>query len=397
MVQGGGCCGPVASRSRGQVLRKDAGCGQPARRVGERHRASSKQVAATSVFAGARAHMTQGVEPHATSSSSPGPGATTRSPHLTKGSVAANDAPDSWAGFSLLAMGPYLVISTGLDAACLCRTDATCRLLRALNRSNAGPWRASGAQHFYGIELDRDGLFIPERDSDAFGPRKSQKVDWKGRYIRFLTEVPLFRAPFSGSEVTSVLHPDEVAYCQCRLRADLLSPDSTGGMYLEVEVLSNPDNLSLAIVDFEAGGRSSVTFSPDTGAVIRERKVQEVPRKVKGAYIQTLEKITPGRRFEGSIGLYLRGGHVAFFRRCSYRGEDASSRAPWESTGFVTDLAWAEGQKLTPCLAFHDEGAYHVRFVTFGPEPPYIPHRAALAYNEANWSTLDWEPPPNQA
>ena len=64
------------------------------------------------------------------------------------------------------------------------------------------------------------------------------------------------------------------------------------------------DNLSLAVVDFESGGRSSVrfdwqisrqsvhfpqccmsrlslkrrTFSPDTGAVIREKKLRESPR-----------------------------------------------------------------------------------------------------------------------
>ena len=35
------------------------------------------------------------------------------------------------------------------------------------------------------------------------------------------------------------------------------------GVYLEVEVNENPDNLSLVVVDFDDGERSSVTFSPD--------------------------------------------------------------------------------------------------------------------------------------
>merc|ERR1712228_149009 len=104
------------------------------------------------------------------------------------------------------------------------------------------------------------------------------------------------------------------------------------------EVIQNPDNLSLAVVDFEAGGHSSVTFSPDTGAVIRERKVREVPRKVEGSYIQPLEATLPGCRFEGSIGLYLYAGHLAFFRRC-LSNTVAQEPGRWESTGFVMDLS----------------------------------------------------------
>merc|ERR1719188_35712 len=101
----------------------------------------------------------------------------------------------------------------------------------------------------------------------------------------------------------------------CRLRTDILSADSDRDVYLEVEVLANPDNVSLAIVDFEAGGCSSVTFSPDTGAIIQERKVNEVPRKVEGFYIQPLDTITDGQCFEGFIGFYYCAGHLAFFRR----------------------------------------------------------------------------------
>jgi len=262
------------------------------------------------------------------------------------------------------------------------------------------------------MELDREGVF--ETAEEVAAPtesgRKMSRVDWKGRFAHFKSEVPTFRPPFVGSEITSVLHPDEVAYCRCRLRSDQLCVDSNAGVYLEVEVLQNPDNLSLAVVDFEAGGRSSVTFSPDTGAVIRERKVRESPRKVEGAYIQPLTTTRPGRRFEGSIGLYILSGHLAFFRRCVISDDDEGAQAqdgsgkkeakvkpdrpefgPWESTGFITDLAWAEGRRLTPCLAFRDEGQYKVRVSQVGNLPPQPPGRLSTAYEDGSWSGLDWE------
>eukprot|EP00747_Dinoflagellata_sp_TGD_P187454 gnl/TRDRNA2_/TRDRNA2_45135_c0_seq1.p1 gnl/TRDRNA2_/TRDRNA2_45135_c0~~gnl/TRDRNA2_/TRDRNA2_45135_c0_seq1.p1 ORF type:complete len:388 (-),score=41.02 gnl/TRDRNA2_/TRDRNA2_45135_c0_seq1:206-1342(-) len=295
-----------------------------------------------------------------------------------------------------LAEGPYFIVGSMLDAAALCRADACCRLLRALNRAQVGPWRALGVRAFYGMELERDGVFeLGERDDPGEpatgGGRKLARVDWKGRYGRFRTEVPTFRAPFCGAEISTVRHPDEVAYCRCQLRTDLLAEGLDGGVYLEVEVQVNPDNLSLAVVDFEAGGRSSVTFSPDTGAVIRERKVREAPRKVEGAYIQPLSTTPPGRRFEGSMGLYLHAGHLAFFRRCSTIVAGKTEMGPWESTGFVTDLRWAEGRRLTPCLAFRDEGAYRVHVARIGAIPPIPPGQMVTAYEDRNWSGLDWE------
>lgn len=290
-----------------------------------------------------------------------------------------------------LSEGPYFVLALYLDAASLCSSDAACRLLRTLNRAQVGPWRALGARAFHGMELERDGVFEPDDEDDPLGVaflcggRKLARVDWKARYCRFRAEAPTFRAPFGGSEIAYVSNPDEVAYCRCRLRTDLLEEASEARIYIEMEVLANADNLSLAVVDFEAGGRSSVTFSPDTGAVIRERKVREAPRKVEGAYVQPLTHMPPGRRFEGSVGLFLRGGHLAFFRRCG--GADK----PWETTGFVTDLAWAAGRRLTPCLVFRDEGPYRCRLVRVGSKPPLSPGRLDAAYHEANWSPLDWE------
>ncbi|CAK9002481.1 Uncharacterized protein SCF082_LOCUS7362 [Durusdinium trenchii] len=173
------------------------------------------------------------------------------------------------------------------------------------------------------------------------------RVDWKVRYHHFKHSVPTFCSPFSGREITSVAHPDEVAYLRCRLCTDVVAEGCSQGVYLEVEVASNSDNLSMAVVDFEAGGCSSVTFSPDTGAVIRERKVREAPRKVEGAYIQPLPTVTTGRPFHGLMGQRYAAAFSAFDRR---------QLGPWETTGFVSDLDWAEGRRLTPCLAFRDEG-----------------------------------------
>jgi len=286
-----------------------------------------------------------------------------------------------------LAEGPYLLVSMFLDDAGLCEADATCKVLRELNRSRGGPWCALGSRTFFGLEVDGEGTFEPEAEGCELAAvlLRRAHVDWKSRYTRFLAQVPTFREPFGAAEITEVQQADEIAYSRCTLRTDLLS-SPRGDVYFEIEVLANPDNVSLAVVDFEAGGCSSVTFSPDTGAVIRERKVCELPRKVQGAYIQPLTTITPGRGFEGRMGLYLHAGQLAFFRQ--HAGEGAG---PWESTGFITDLAWAEGRRLTPCLAFRNEGKYRVRMCRVSSRPPLMPQHTAAAYDESSWSSLYWD------
>lgn len=297
--------------------------------------------------------------------------------------------------FLVLAIGdvPYFAVVELLDVSSLCLLDATNRTVNEMNRSHVGPWRGVGCRRYEGLELERHGTFEqPAQDSKA-SRGKSLKIDWKGRFMLFRKEVPLFCAPFDGGEITKATRPDEVAYFQCRLRTDML--DSDQGVYLEVEVLANPDNLSMAVVDFEAGGCSSVTFSPNTGAVIRERKVREAPRKVEGAYVQPLAMVPAGKRFHGNMGIYLRGGKLAFFRRCDPApGEDGYGEpGPWETTGFVSDLLWAEGRRLTPCLALRDAGSYRVRIVRVCTEPPQMPQETSGEM--AVWSDLDWEASPS--
>lgn len=290
----------------------------------------------------------------------------------------------------LVVQGPYGLAAAFLDAASLGRADAACRPLRDVHRGNGGAWFSLGAQAFLGLELDGEGAFQP---AEPLVQVKHNRLDWKGRYARFLNEMRSFREPFGGAEITQVDQADEIAYSRMRLCSEMLDAASSRGVYIEVEVLANPDNVSLAIVNFDAGGCSSVTFSPDTGAVIRERKVCEEPRKVQGSYIQPLATITQGQGFEGTMGLFLLGGQLAFFRRHLVAGENGEQPelGPWESTGFITNLDWAEGKQLTPCLAFRDEGSYHVRLARMGAQPPLAPERTAMAYEEASWSDLNWD------
>ena len=100
------------------------------------------------------------------------------------------------------------------------------------------------------------------------------------KFEKFLTQ---FREPYLGknnSEVTQVKESNFNAYFLGSLDTTLLltqqhgdDGQSRGGIYIEVEVLRNADILSLALVDLtNAGGKRSVMFSPDTGAVVKETK-----------------------------------------------------------------------------------------------------------------------------
>jgi hypothetical protein len=330
--------------------------------------------------------------------------------------------------FLMLVDGPYFTIAAWLDSPDLARIDAACRLLRSINGHPYGPWQNIGDAAFFGMELDVGGGFFPFEGERALKARgEVGRQNWKDRYKLFHTETPTFSLPFSGNEITSIEHPDEVAYCRCRLRTDLLASRANLGIYVEVEIRANADNLSLAVVDFEGGGRSSVTFSPETGAVLRERKVRESPRAIEGTYIHLLPAAPPGHRFEGVMGLYIRNGHLAFYRRWFANPAAASTQRAvddpeaarnvvipmpdrdtppidpfeaetqprplpaqpsWETTGFCTDLRWAQGQRLSLCLAFRDDGEYNVRIAKVCRAPPVNPHMSETAYQDGKWSHL---------
>lgn len=328
----------------------------------------------------------------------------------------------------MLTDGVYFTLSSWLAARDLARMDATCRLLSVLNGQPSGPWQEAGKNAFFGMELEiGPNSFLPFEQ--LRGPQAEiGRESWKNQYKLFHKQAPTFSHPFTGNEITSVEQHDEVAYCKCRLRTDLLAKHCESGVYIEVEVYANADNLSLAVVDFEGGGRSSVTFSPETGAVLRERKVRESPRAIEGTYIHLLPAAPAGQRFEGVMGLYLRNGHLAFFRRWGKKqgaagspgisvGADAgpvegagvagpvsaepaggaagaaptkteAPQPPWESTGYCTNLRWAQGSRLSLCLAFRDDGAYHVRIARVSRMPPVEPKPSQEAYQDDKWHLL---------
>lgn len=296
----------------------------------------------------------------------------------------AEDAVLSTSLLDYLATGPYLCIASYLDAFGLCQLDAACGQFRGFNNLPAGPWHALGNSAYYGMELDVVGGF------QSFGQvRAGHAENWKARWDLFRRSTAGFSSPYLGKEILQVDSPDEVAYCRCRLRTDLLALQPNTGIYVEVEVSANVDNLSLAVVDFEGGGRSSVTFSPETGAVLRECKVQETPRAIEGKYIHLLPPAAVGRRFLGSVGLYLQGGQLAFFRRwrAEVLGRGTKERA-WETTGFCTDLKWAQGERLSLCLAFRDSGPYRVAISKVGTDVPFVPQQSAKAYQDSKWKRL---------
>lgn len=292
--------------------------------------------------------------------------------------------------------GPLLTIVGFLNVTDLKHVDCASQSFKKLTRT-MGPWRALGNSEFQGMEIDNE-LFDDGTKSNSqslylishYYGKNTFRMDWKERFLWWRREVPKFRSPFNGRDLFEVKNSDEVSYCRCKFRTDHITKK---GVYLEVTVNQNADNLSLAVVDFDEGGKSSVTFSPDTGAVIKETKIQETPRKVKGWYIQPLRHIPPraqtvmrNERFEGSMGLYIKDEKIAFFRRYSH-----SRNAEWESTGFIISLDWAKGRKLTPCLAFRDEGAYNVSIAKVCSEPPFEPRKYDDAWTTNNWQELNWE------
>jgi hypothetical protein len=305
--------------------------------------------------------------------------------------------------------------------------------MQTLNAEPFGPWRSLGSSEFFGMELDVPGGYFAF-DSER-GLRQQTKIgrpNWKFRYNLFHTETPTFSTPFWGNDILKIERADEVAYCRCRLRTDLLVERPGHGVYVEMDVRANADNLSLALVDFDGGGRSSVTFSPETGAVLRERKVRELPRAIEGTYMHFLPSAPQGDRFEGIMGLYLQNGHIAFFRKWAdgaapsgdaaiapaedaamgqeaeangselgrYRNHlleeegalpeaRASATEPkWETTGFCTDLRWAFGPRLSLCLAFRDAGEYHVRITKICHDPPIPVAKSEAAYKDNQWKHL---------
>ena len=172
----------------------------------------------------------------------------------------------------LLPDGVYASITDFLEINDLLALELTNRACRELN-SSLNIWQSLGRDVFKGIEiLDETFDDFSVQSSEKY--RQGDSAFWKHRLHDWRIRV----LQFGGEPATAILNldqfreADEVCYLRCRIRATDMYPGR--GIFIDVQVTNNADNLSIAVVDFDEGGKSSVTFSPDTGAVIKETKVQ---------------------------------------------------------------------------------------------------------------------------
>lgn len=202
---------------------------------------------------------------------------------------------------------------------------------------------------------------------------------------KLYAEVKLFLSQFRNSsgmkDIRSTQSDREVVYLNGIILVDHLRELSVSkGVYVEITVRKRSDNLSFCLVDFDGEGTTSLTFSPDAGAVIRETQTAE--DEIIGEYAAVLRK---EKRFgtdkDSKMAVFVSAeGEIVFMR---YFG------GKWESTGTVSDCTWVRGGLITPCLAFKDAGQYHVKIekMCICDQPPY----SKACPDVPVWKPLLWE------
>jgi F-box domain len=167
-----------------------------------------------------------------------------------------------------------------------------------------------------------------------------------------------------GRKIVNVAEQDEVRY----MNAQYVQKGNTeGGMFVDVSVCQLSDSISLCVVDFDGvGGCSSLTFSPDTGTVIMERK-SATNGGITGEYFQSLTNCHSYTR----CGVHVSPRSISFYRK--------QKTSSWETTGIISDCSWVVGGIITPCIAFRDPGPYNIQInrVTSTHPPNVIesPHK----------------------
>ena len=190
-----------------------------------------------------------------------------------------------------------------------------------------------------------------------------------------------FRSPFKRNQIRRVNKPHSVAYLSLSVHLPKLKQmnNKSLGVYCEFHVHANPDSLSLSIVDFHGGGSSSLTFSPDTGVVILEKKSHK-QNSVTGRFARVLP---PCPSFASTantrLSLFVASDlSVEFFRRCGTQ---------WDCTGPVCDSSWVTGEQITPCIAFRECGPYKVTLRKYS-----VCHRPLVGNMKSDapvWKSLD--------
>ena len=172
--------------------------------------------------------------------------------------------------------GPYPNILSWLNVQHLSRMDATCKQLYDLHKR--GPWRTAGEIAYRGLELSGWSFQL---GSQQFNRDGNMQCNWKTRCRTFHIRLRSFALRGGGRTINNVRALNETVCGRCILCTDQLASHG-GSFYFEVKVSDNPDNLGLALLDLGSTDAStSVTFSPEVGSVLVERRFSERPNKYK--------------------------------------------------------------------------------------------------------------------
>jgi len=210
-----------------------------------------------------------------------------------------------------------------------------------------------------------------------------------------------FRWPYQDSErEVRVRSSSTVAYMNfvIDLQTLLASESLVGkdplrnGVYVEIITFDLDDLISLSLVDFDGGGRASVTFNADMGTVVSEENITPPSadiKVVKGEYCNVLSRAetSSSRSKPGNIAVFVSvTGNVTFYRRRA--GVDS-----WESTNIVNNcLDWVTGRELvTPCVAFGAPGTYKMEIVRVASILPLYAEKAKMPHTEQiKWTAVGW-------
>ena len=223
-------------------------------------------------------------------------------------------AHPSWSLLDVAGSYCGIVVVAHLDLLDLSRLDTCCVQLRATLSSDVSVvWRAAGEQAFLGLELDDW-----KRRRNISTPFATARCDWKARCRYWHESLLQFCCPVVGrlisawrSRANTDTDANRLAFSRIVVDTNILAHGA--GVYVEFEVMKNCDNLSLAVVDRPVSESfTSVTFSPELGALIMERK-----GTLHFSSIQFLPAAPDSFKFTGCVGVYFKDGRLAFYRRWS--------------------------------------------------------------------------------
>jgi hypothetical protein len=205
----------------------------------------------------------------------------------------------------------------------------------------------------------------------------SRRGEPRCMYSGFRNYISGFRTSVPTNKIVETGDDRDVVYMNAVINVQRLNGmGSDSGVYMEVSVYNRSDHMSFCLVDFEGNGTSSITFSPDAGAVIKETRSPD--DGISGDYTAALRRRKHfGVTSPSKAAIFISTQVGIVFMRF-FEGN-------WESTGPVANLEWASGGVITPCVAFRDAGRYEVKIerVCICKPPPHI---------HADREPLIWKP-----